>query len=49
MVFSKLFLMDLSLREVYKSRHASITCMQFHKTYFPSAKIQQHFPDMSVA
>lgn len=33
MDFSKLFLMDLHLREQYKSRHASITCMQFCKTY----------------
>lgn len=44
MDFSKLFLMDLYLREQYKSRHASITCIQFVRLY-PPVKVKKHFPD----
>lgn len=43
MDFSKVFLMDLYLREQYKSRHASITCIQFHKT-IPTSESQKAFP-----
>lgn len=31
--FYKLFLMDLHLKEQYKSRHGSITCIKFQNTY----------------